>query len=80
MQNVEVPFAETFGKEHYHVLEAIEAKISSPENSAQLPKIGSSKLSHEGDLRPQIVQRKIPLNNSAERCAQFCTDVYSDSC
>lgn len=27
--------AKTFGKEHYHVLEAIESKISSPENSGQ---------------------------------------------
>lgn len=31
--------AETFGKEHYHVLEAIEAKISSPENSGQYQKM-----------------------------------------
>lgn len=30
--------AQTFGKEHYHVLEAIEAKISSPENSGQYQK------------------------------------------
>lgn len=31
--------AETFGKEHYHVLEAIESKISSPENSGQYQKM-----------------------------------------
>lgn len=31
--------AQTFGKEHYHVLEAIESKISSPENSGQYQKM-----------------------------------------